>query len=117
MSSSMQKKSSLSHKSCVPCQGGVPSLNEQEALKLLAELQGAWEINKPGHLYKKFEFSDFTSALSFANKIGNIAEREGHHPDLFVSWGVCAVEIWTHKVNGLTESDFILAAKIDTITR
>jgi 4a-hydroxytetrahydrobiopterin dehydratase len=117
MSSSMQKKSSLSDKICVPCQGGISSLNEQEVRKLLAELQGSWEINTPGHLYKKFEFSDFVSALNFVNQIGNIAERESHHPDMFISWGICAVEIWTHKINGLTESDFILAAKIDTIAR
>lgn len=111
----MKNTCSLSQKSCVPCQGGVPSLNQSEAEALLALLPGQWKINDLGHLYQSYRFKDFMGAMQFANKIAQIAEQEAHHPDLTVSWGACAVEIWTHKINGLTESDFILAAKIEAI--
>lgn len=105
----------LQTKSCVPCQEGAQSLDQQEINILLASLSTAWEINNVGHLYKAYAFYNFISAMSFANKIAVVAEHEGHHPNLMVAWGLCAVEIWTHKINGLTESDFILAAKIDGI--
>ncbi|MEY4464043.1 MAG: ribosomal protein [Pseudomonadota bacterium] len=105
---------SLSEKKCIPCDGGVPPLQKKEIDKLLAELQSEWQVNELGHLYKKYKFSNFIKAMEFANKIAAIAEQEAHHPDLTISWGVCNVEIWTHKINGLTESDFILAAKIES---
>lgn len=105
--------SSLASKHCVPCQGGQPSLSKDVVNKLLKELGDSWQINDQGHLYQAYKFRDFRGAMTLANKIAELAEKEGHHPDLFISWGSCGVEIWTHKINGLTESDFILAAKIE----
>jgi 4a-hydroxytetrahydrobiopterin dehydratase len=110
-----KKVCSLSQKSCVPCQGGVPSLDANVAQTLLSELENGWDINDKGHLLKSYNFKDFMSAIGCANKIAEIAEKEAHHPDLTIAWGRCDVEIWTHKIEGLTESDFILAAKIDGI--
>ncbi len=106
---------SLENKSCIPCQGGVPPLSSKETDTFLKELKGTWKLNTQGHLSRDFVFDNFMKALDFANKIAPIAEKEGHHPDLTVAWGKCGVEIWTHKINGLTESDFILAAKINAI--
>lgn len=105
----------LVNKSCIPCQGGVPPLTIQEVKKLIQELGNGWALNNSGHLYKEYLLEGFLEPMSFANKITDIAEKENHHPDLKISWGTCAVEIWTHKINGLTESDFILAAKIEEI--
>lgn len=105
----------LINKSCTACQGGVPPLTFEEVEKLLLELKNDWIINNKGYLYKEYRYSNFIDALSFANKVGKVAEEETHHPDLRISWGLCAIEIWTHKIGGLTENDFILAAKIDTI--
>lgn len=108
-------KRCLINRTCVPCQGGVPPLDRLIAEKLLAEIGTGWKINDTGHLYKKYLFNDFQQSLDFANRIAQIAEKEAHHPDLTIAWGKCVVEIWTHKINGLTESDFILAAKIEAI--
>lgn len=99
---------------CVPCKGGVPPLAADVVNQLLTQLQG-WIVVNGHHLSKTFKLPDFASALALVNKIGEVAEREGHHPDLYLSWGVVRVETWTHKIDGLTESDFILAAKIDQI--
>ena len=107
----------LADKKCVPCEGGVPALDPAEAGALLDELGGDWALNTDGHLEKAYPFVDFAAALGFADQVGLVAELEGHHPDLHVSWGRCVVEIWTHKIDGLTESDFILAAKADRIRR
>lgn len=90
-------------------------MDKKNSNQLLRKLNDNWKINKLGHLYKNYMFKDFMSAMKFANKITFIAEQEGHHPDLAISWGRCVVEIWTHKINGLTESDFIFAAKIERI--
>lgn len=103
---------SLAEKTCVPCRGGVPPLNRQQFEAMLSELDG-WEAKDDKRLEKSFEFADFASAMRLANAIAEIAEQEGHHPDLLVRWGELKVELWTHKIDGLTESDFILAAKID----
>jgi 4a-hydroxytetrahydrobiopterin dehydratase len=84
-----------------------------ETKPLLAELGSSWSVNSAGHLRREYEFSDFAQALRFANVVGEIAEQEGHHPDLHVGWGRCGIEIWTHKIHGLTRSDFVLAAKIE----
>ncbi len=105
----------LHSKSCVPCQSGELPLGKEAEEKLLRDLGGNWQINGKGHLYDLFKFKDFISAMTFANKIGEIAEKEGHHPALMITWGQCSVEIWTHKINGLSENDFILAAKIEEI--
>lgn len=105
---------SLSEKSCVPCRGGVPPLTKEEIEPLLKELIG-WEVKDDKRLLKSFKFKDFKSSLDLANKIGELAESENHHPDLLVRWGELGIELWTHAIGGLTESDFILAAKIDKI--
>jgi len=108
-------KSCLINKRCIPCQGGVPPLTSKEIEGLLHELKDEWVINNEGHLYKEYKYSNFIDAINFANRVAKVAEEEVHHPDLRISWGLCAIEIWTHKIGGLTESDFILAAKIDAI--
>jgi 4a-hydroxytetrahydrobiopterin dehydratase len=105
----------LAGKFCVPCQGGASPLSYKERKALLKELGNGWTLNYRGHVYKKYSFKEFKDALAFAIKVGEVAEREGHHPDLKISGGECSVEIWTHKINGLTESDFILTAKIEEI--
>jgi 4a-hydroxytetrahydrobiopterin dehydratase len=105
---------SLAEKHCVPCRGGVPPLAGEALEKLKNQLSG-WQVVDGHHLVKTFPFPDFRSALDFVNKAGAIAEAEGHHPDLLLSWGKVEARIWTHKVDGLTESDFILAAKLDQI--
>jgi 4a-hydroxytetrahydrobiopterin dehydratase len=105
----------LSDQKCIPCQGGIPPLDETEVQSFLLQLNNHWEINARGHLFRKFIFPDFKTALDFTNKIAEIAERENHHPDIYLAWGKCEIEIWTHKIQGLTESDFYLAAKIDKL--
>jgi len=104
----------LASKHCVPCRGGVPPLAGKE-LERLAEQVPGWRVVDGHHLTKTFKFPDFRQALAFVNKVGNVAEEEGHHPDILLSWGKAEVTTWTHAINGLTESDFILAAKIDRI--
>lgn len=112
----MQKSnSSLLDKTCTPCQGGVPPLSPNIASKLLLEIGNGWIINESGQLYKEYKFHTFMEVIGFVNKIAALAEEEAHHPDLFITWGKCTVSIWTHKINGLTKNDFILAAKIEAI--
>lgn len=106
--------SELAKKECVPCKGGVPPLKGKEVADLLGQIDG-WEAVGEHHVTRTYAFRDFMSALGFVNKIGNIAEHQGHHPDIFLTWGKVRVEIWTHKIDGLTESDFILAAKCDAV--
>jgi 4a-hydroxytetrahydrobiopterin dehydratase len=104
---------SLADKKCVPCRGGVPPMEPAKAQEMLKQLERGWQLNKEGHLERLYTFKDFAQALSFVNKVGAVAEAEGHHPDLYLAWGKCKVELWTHKINGLTESDFYMAAKAD----
>lgn len=106
--------SELASRHCVPCRGGVPPLKGDEITKLLSQLIG-WDVVDQHHLRKKYRFADFSEALRFVNQVGNIAEQQGHHPDICFGWGSAEITIWTHKIDGLTESDFILAAKIDEI--
>ena len=106
---------SLAEQKCIPCSGGVPPLAKDRAEALLRELDQGWRLNADGHLERAYAFGDFAQAMAFANKVAEVAEEEGHHPDLHIAWGKCRVEIWTHKISGLTESDFILAAKIDQL--
>ncbi len=105
----------LAEKNCVPCRGGVSPLTSSEIAPLFRELRN-WVCNEDRRLVKSYKFDDFKSAMELANKIAIIAESEGHHPDLLVRWGELRIDLWTHKVDGLTESDFILAAKIDQLT-
>jgi 4a-hydroxytetrahydrobiopterin dehydratase len=106
----------LTAKRCVPCQGGTPPLTHEQILPLIDELDG-WEVIQNHHLMKNYRFPDFASALRFVNQVGELAEREGHHPDIFLTWGEVGLQLWTHKIDGLTASDFILAAKIDELER
>jgi 4a-hydroxytetrahydrobiopterin dehydratase len=106
---------SLANEKCVPCRGGVPPLKGAELRTLVDELGGDWRVAGNHHLEKDFTFPDFAEALAFTNKVGAIAEEEGHHPDIYLAWGHVRVTIWTHKIDGLTRSDFVLAAKIDGI--
>ena len=108
--------SDLASKSCVPCRGGVPPLKGKELETLRNQVQG-WEVVSEHHITKTFTFPDFRTALDFVNRVGETAEQEGHHPDIFLTWGKVEIKIWTHKIDGLTESDFILAAKIDRLQR
>ncbi|HEV8524934.1 MAG TPA: 4a-hydroxytetrahydrobiopterin dehydratase [Terriglobales bacterium] len=108
--------SDLASKSCVPCRGGVPPLKGKELETLRNQVQG-WEVVNEHHITKTFTFPDFRTALDFVNRVGETAEREGHHPDIFLTWGKVEIKIWTHKIDGLTESDFIMAAKIDRLQR
>ena len=109
--------SDLAKKQCIPCQGGIPALTAAEMKPLYEQLEAGWNIVKDHHLEKTFEVKDFAQALDMANRIGTIAEMQGHHPDLYLAWGKLGVTVWTHKIDGLTESDFIFAAKCDVIYR
>ncbi|HEX5423392.1 MAG TPA: 4a-hydroxytetrahydrobiopterin dehydratase [Candidatus Acidoferrales bacterium] len=104
----------LASKTCVPCRGGVPPLAGKELEDLSKEVP-QWKVVNGHHITREFKFSDFKQALAFVNKVGEIAEGQGHHPDIFLTWGKAEVTTWTHKIDGLTESDFILAAKIDKL--
>jgi len=106
---------SLAQKKCVPCRGGVPPLKGAELENLHQQLKGDWAIVDEHHLEKVYKFGNFRQALDFTNKVGELAESEGHHPDIYLSWGKVRLKIWTHKIDGLTESDFILAAKTDEL--
>lgn len=103
----------LAAKTCVPCRGGVPPLKGDELRRFHAELGHGWGLVDEHHLTKTFKFSDFREALAFTNKVGAIAEEQNHHPDILTAWGKVTVTIWTHKIDGLTESDFIFAAKCE----
>ena len=104
----------LAEKSCVPCRPGTPPLAPDAVVRLAAEIP-EWTVAAGRRLERHVRFADFASALAFVNRIGEIAERESHHPDLHLSWGAVRVEIWTHVIDGLTESDFVLAATIDRL--
>ncbi|HMJ24905.1 MAG TPA: 4a-hydroxytetrahydrobiopterin dehydratase [Pyrinomonadaceae bacterium] len=104
----------LAELQCVPCRGGVPPLQGPEIEKLLGQLVG-WQVINEHHLQKTYPFQDFRTSLQFVNLIGELAESQGHHPDICFGWGKAEVTIWTHKIDGLTESDFVLAAKIDKL--
>ncbi|TVM03893.1 MAG: 4a-hydroxytetrahydrobiopterin dehydratase [Candidatus Brocadia sp. WS118] len=108
--------SELASKTCVPCKGGVPPL-KGEALQALQKQVEGWDVVEEHHLTKIFKFPDFRKALDFVNRVGEIAEQEGHHPIITFTWGKVEIKIYTHKINGLTESDFILVAKIDALCK
>lgn len=105
----------LSKKNCTPCRGGVPPLKGESLAEFHRQLAKGWQIIDDHHLEKEYLFKNFSEALAFTNKLGEIAEQEGHHPDILLSYGKVKIQLWTHKINGLSESDFILAAKYDHI--
>ena len=108
--------SELAEKQCIPCKGGVPPLAGQVLADLRDKLGNGWQVINGHHLEKGFAFKNFREALAFTNKVGELAEEQGHHPDIYLAWGRVKITIWTHKIDGLTESDFIMAAKIDQLT-
>ncbi|GIW67058.1 MAG: putative pterin-4-alpha-carbinolamine dehydratase [Candidatus Parcubacteria bacterium] len=103
---------------CIPCEGGIPALSDEEEEKYIKEVAG-WELirekGEPHKIRKKFEFKNFKEAMKFVNKVAEIAEEEGHHPDIHIFYNKVEIELWTHAINGLHKNDFILAAKIDKI--
>ncbi len=105
--------SELAAKECIPCRGGVPPLGAEEIQELLAQLGRAWTVVDDHHLHKEYVLDDFAEALAFTNRIGAIAEEQNHHPDIYLAWGKVGITIWTHKIDGLTESDFVFAAKCE----
>jgi 4a-hydroxytetrahydrobiopterin dehydratase len=106
--------SDLATKTCVSCLGGAPPLKGEDLATLEKQVDG-WKVIEDHHITRSFKFPDFREALKFVNRIGELAEEQGHHPDIFLAWGKVEITTWTHKINGLTESDFILAAKIDQL--
>jgi 4a-hydroxytetrahydrobiopterin dehydratase len=107
--------SELASKNCVPCRGGVPALKGHELATLLRMLGGGWKTINEHHLEKNYAFPDFRQALDFTNRVGELAEQQGHHPDIYLAWGKVILTVWTHAIDGLTESDFVLAAKADQV--
>ena len=107
--------SALSEKECVACKGGVPPLKGDELKKLAGQLGGGWNVIAEHHLEKEYPFKDFREALAFTNRVGELAERVNHHPDIYLAWGRVKLTLWTHKIDGLTESDFVFAAKADAL--
>ena len=105
--------SELAEKKCIPCTGDVPALKGHDLTLLLKKLGNGWRCINEHHLEKKYDFPDFRQALAFTNRVGELAEQQGHHPDIHLAWGKVILTVWTHKIDGLTESDFILAAKAD----
>ena len=104
----------LADKKCVPCKGGIPPMSPGAVYGMLATLEG-WQLEDNKKLFKSYRFEDFMGPVGFVNEIVKVAEEEGHHPDLYVRWGEVRAYIWTHKIDGLTESDFFIAAKIDRV--
>ena len=104
----------LAEKDCVPCKGGIPPLKGEDLRKLTGQLKG-WRVVNEHHLEKEYKFKDFRDALEFTNRVGELAEAQGHHPDIYLAWGKVKLTVWTHKIDGLTESDFVLAAKADQL--
>ena len=106
--------SSLATKTCVPCRGGVPPLKGQDLAALNKQVP-EWQVVNEHHIVRQFKFPDFKQALAFVNRVGELAEEQGHHPDILLAWGKAEITLWTHKIDGLTESDFIMAAKMDRL--
>lgn len=104
----------LADKQCVPCRGGVPPLKGKDLTALHNNIP-QWSIIGEHHLMREYGFPDFKQALAFVDRVGALAEEQGHHPDILLSWGRAQITLWTHKIDGLTESDFIMAAKIDRL--
>lgn len=109
----------LADRNCVPCRGGVPPLKGSQLLEIYNQLpeRAEWKVVDEHHLVRAYKFPDFKTALAFVNRVGALSEEQGHHPDLLLGWGKAEITLWTHAVNGLTESDFILAAKVDRLPR
>jgi 4a-hydroxytetrahydrobiopterin dehydratase len=106
--------SELAERQCVPCRGGVPPIKGEQIKEMSSQLPD-WQVVNEHHLQRDYRFQDFRETLDFVNRVGELAEAQGHHPDICFGWGKADLTIWTHKIDGLTESDFVLAAKIDKL--
>jgi 4a-hydroxytetrahydrobiopterin dehydratase len=106
--------SELADRQCVPCRGGVPPMKGEQITEMSSQLPD-WQVVNEHHLQRLYRFKDFRETLDFVNRVGELAEEQGHHPDICFGWGKADITIWTHKIDGLTESDFVLAAKIDKL--
>jgi 4a-hydroxytetrahydrobiopterin dehydratase len=106
----------LADRECVPCKGGVPPLKGKPLADLQQKLGNGWNVVNEHHLEKTYKFKNFREALTFTNQVGELAEEVGHHPDIYLAWGKVGITIWTHKIDGLTDSDFVLAAKIEKLS-
>ncbi len=107
--------SELAERQCVPCLGGVPPLKGEELVSLRQQLGGDWRVVDEHHLEKTYRFKNFREALTFTSQVGELAEEQSHHPDICLAWGKVMLSMWTHKIDGLTESDFVFAAKADQL--
>jgi len=105
----------LAEKECLPCKEEVPPLKGKALKDLEQKLGNGWKAVNEHHLEKEFKFKDFKAALAFTNRVGDLAEGQGHHPDIYLAWGKVRITLWTHKIDGLTETDFVFAAKIDRL--
>ena len=105
--------SELAQKTCIPCKGGIPPLKGEELKTLLEKLGNSWNLIEEHHLEKEYLFNNFREGHDFTIEVGELAENQGHHPDIYLAWGKARLTVWTHKIDGLTESDFIFAAKAD----
>jgi len=109
--------SDLAQKDCIPCKGGVPPLKGEQLQKLQQQLGAGWRVVQEHHLEKEYPFKNFRDALAYTNRVGELAEKNNHHPDIYLSWGKVKITLWTHKIDGLTESDFVMAAKIEQLPK
>jgi len=107
--------SELAKKECIPCKGGVPPLKGENLKKLQDELGNSWNLINDHHIEKWYEFPSFVESMKFSNKVADLAEQQGHHPEIHISFSKVKLQLWTHKIDGLTESDFIFAAKADVL--
>ena len=106
----------LADKQCIPCRGGIPPLTTDEIRPLALQLPD-WEVVDGHHLDRSYKFKDFREALEFTNRVGELAEEQGHHPDVYLAWGKVGIQLWTHKIDGLSESDFVMAAKVERLNQ
>lgn len=105
----------LAEKECVPCKGGTPPLKGEDLKTFEQKLGSGWKVVNEHHLEREYKFKNFREALDFTNKVGELAERIQHHPDIYLAWGEVKLTLWTHKIDGLTESDFVFAAKVNEL--
>jgi 4a-hydroxytetrahydrobiopterin dehydratase len=110
-----KRMSDLAKNECAACKEGIPPLSGDELARLAGQLNGGWRVVNEHHLEREFKFPNFRQALQFANHVGELAEAQSHHPDIYLAWGKVKLTLWTHKIDGLTESDFIFAAKVDQL--
>ncbi len=115
MSDSRPDDLPLAERKCIPCMGGTPPLTPEDIAVLLEQLGSDWEVVENHHLEREFKFKNFRQALDFTDRVGELAEEVGHHPDIYLAWGKVRITLWTHKIKGLAEADFVFAAKVSAL--